>query len=88
MIRWKLKEVMARYDITGVDLADELRVRTATISNLRRSKGMPRLNGEKIDELTAALSKLSGTKIYFHDLYEDTELVRRERANFRYPITV
>ena len=61
VLRWKLKEVMARHDIQGIDLAKEMRVRTATISNLRNSKTIPGIGGEKIDRLTASLSKLAGT---------------------------
>jgi len=73
MIRWRLKEVMARYDITGVDLAEEMGVRSATVSNLRTSKTMPRLDGKKIEDLCLALSKLAKTKIRFSDLYEEME---------------
>ena len=73
MIRWRLKEVMARYDITGVDLAQELGVRDATVSHLRKAKTMPRLDGKKIEELCRALSKLAKTKIRFSDLYEEME---------------
>lgn len=73
VLRWKLKEVMARYDIQGVDLAKEMDVRTATISNLRNSKTIPGIGGEKINRLTNALSKLSNTVISFDDLYEETD---------------
>ena len=72
MIRWKLNEVMARYRITGAALARELQVRDATVSNLRTSESMPRINGEKIEELTTALTKLAETPIYFSDLFEET----------------
>lgn len=73
VIRWRLKEVMARYDVTGVALAEELGVRTASISNLRRSSTMPRIDGKRVNDLCKALSKLAGTKISFADLYEEME---------------
>ena len=73
MIRWRLKEVMARYDIKGIDLAKEMGVRDASISNLRNSKTMPRLDGERIDQLCKALSKLAERRISFADLYEEVE---------------
>ena len=73
MIRWRLKEVMARYDITNIDLAEELGVRKASVSNWRTSKTLPRLGGERFDEICKALSKLAGRKIRFSDLFEEVE---------------
>ena len=70
---------MARYRITGVALAKELNVRDATISNLRTSKTMPRMDGKKVNELTEALSKLTGKQILFTDLFEE---VFAETSNF------
>ncbi len=62
LIRWKLKEIMARYDIKGVDLAEELNVSTNTISSLRRAKTMPRLDGDQLDLLLSALNQLARDK--------------------------
>lgn len=62
LIRWKLKEVMARYDIKGVDLAKELDVSTNTISSLRKAKTMPRLDGEQLNQLLDALNRLAKDK--------------------------
>ena len=73
MIRWRLKEVMARYDIKNIDLAKEIGTREASVSNWRRAKTIPRIGGERIDEICNALSKLSGRKISLADLYEDVE---------------
>lgn len=84
MLRWKLREVMARYNITGVALAKELNLTTVAISNMRQSNTIPRIDGNRIKELTEALSKLAETKITFYDLFEETE---KERLNFRMPIT-
>lgn len=73
MIRWKLNEVMARYKITGVDLAKELGIRVESVSNLRNSETIPRIGGERIQDLCQALSKLAQTKIRLSDLYEDVD---------------
>ncbi|MGF1489780.1 MAG: helix-turn-helix domain-containing protein [Prochloraceae cyanobacterium] len=73
IIRWKLNEIMARYRITGVDLAKELGVRVESVSNLRKSETIPRIGGERIQDLCVALSKLSKTKVRFSDLYEEIE---------------
>lgn len=62
LIKWKLKEVMARYDIKGVDLAKELDVSTNTISSLRRAKTMPRLDGDQLNFLLYALNRLAKDK--------------------------
>ena len=62
LIRWKLKEVMARYDIKGMDLAKELDVSTNTVSNLRKAKTMPRLDGDQLNLLLDALNKLATDK--------------------------
>ncbi len=62
LIRWKLKEVMARYDIKGVDLAKELDVSTNTITSLRKAKTMPRLDGEQLNLLLDALNRLAKDK--------------------------
>lgn len=53
---------MARYDIKGVALAQELGVSTNTISNLRRAKTMPRLDGDQLDTLLSALNLLAQGK--------------------------
>ena len=62
LIKWKLREVMAKYDIKGVDLAKELDVSTNTISSLRRAKTMPRLDGEQLNLLLYALNRLAKDK--------------------------
>ncbi len=75
MLRWKLKEIMARYEITNIDLAKELGMRPASISYLRNSKTIPSIGGERLVKLCSALSKLAGQKICFDELYEEVETV-------------
>ena len=59
LIRWRLREVMARYHIKGVDLANQLGVSGNSISNLRNSKTMPRIDGESLNNLCNALNQLA-----------------------------
>lgn len=70
-IRWKLAEVMARYRITGKALAEELDMTEASVSNLKNSQTIPRIDGERIEQLCEALNKLAKAKIRFADLYEE-----------------
>ncbi|MGK7948263.1 MAG: helix-turn-helix domain-containing protein [Xenococcaceae cyanobacterium] len=73
MIRWRLKEVMARHDIKGKELAEELGVNESAVSNWRTSKTIPRIGGERIEEICGALSKLAKKKISFIELVEEVE---------------
>lgn len=63
MINWRLAEIMARHDIKGTDLAERLGVTPKAVSNIRRAKTMPRLDGEALDRLCIALSELAGKRI-------------------------
>ncbi|WP_181374362.1 helix-turn-helix domain-containing protein [Nostoc commune] len=59
LIRWKLKEVMARYDIKAGDLANELNISANSVTNLRKAKTMPRLDGNSLNNLCNALNRLA-----------------------------
>ncbi|MEC4813235.1 MAG: helix-turn-helix transcriptional regulator [Scytonema sp. PMC 1069.18] len=59
LIRWRLKEVMARYDIKGVDLAKKLDISPNAMSSLRKAKTMPRLDGTALNLLCNALNELA-----------------------------
>lgn len=58
---WRLNELMARHRVSGKDLANELGISENSVSALRKSQTMPRINGERLDEIAAALTKLSAT---------------------------
>ena len=58
MIRWRLSEVMARYSVTGVQLADKLSVTKTSVSRMRRSKHMPQFTGQRLGQLCDALNDL------------------------------
>lgn len=59
LIKWRLREVMARYRIKAVDLAQEIKVSPNSVSNLRNSESMPRLDGSSLNNLCNALNKLA-----------------------------
>lgn len=59
LIRWRLKEVMARYDIKGVDLAKKLDISANALSSLRKAKTMPHLDGLALNLLCNALNELA-----------------------------
>ncbi len=59
LIRWRLREVMARYKIKAKDLAEELGHSRNSISNMRNSDTMPRLDGYLLNDLCNALNKLA-----------------------------
>lgn len=79
VIKWRLAEIMARYKIKGNELADKLKVRPNTISNLKNAHTMPRLDGDKLNDLCIALTQLADEHITPSHLIEysvDQELVR------------
>lgn len=59
LIKWRLREVMARYSIKAVDLAIEMKISPNSVSNLRKANSMPRLDGESLNKLCNALNKLA-----------------------------
>ncbi|MGL5807519.1 MAG: helix-turn-helix domain-containing protein [Xenococcaceae cyanobacterium] len=73
MLRWRLKEVMARHNIKGYLLAKEMEIRAESVSYLRSAKKMPKLDSDRIEKLCRALGKLAGVKIRFADLYEEID---------------
>lgn len=60
MLRWRLTEIMARHQIKVGVLASEMNITQASVSNLR-SPEMPRLTGERLNNLLVALNRLSKT---------------------------
>lgn len=64
---------MARHRITVRSLAAELKVREATVSHLKNSERLPRLDSDRICAIAAALSSLSGKKISPMELLEFVE---------------
>ena len=56
---WRLNELMARHRISGKALADELEISANAVSSLRKAETMPRIDGARLDEIAAAVTKLS-----------------------------
>ncbi|MBD2213073.1 helix-turn-helix transcriptional regulator [Nostoc linckia FACHB-104] len=59
LIRWRLREIMARYNIKSVDLAKQLNISANAVSSLRKAKTMPRLDGNALNNLCNALNRLA-----------------------------
>lgn len=55
MLRWKLREVMARKNMTNRRLAELVGVHETNISNMKRRDTMPRIDGETLEALCRAL---------------------------------
>ncbi len=58
VIRWRLNEVMARYHIRNVQLAEKIDISQNAISNLRGSKTMPRIDGDRLNSLCVGLTRI------------------------------
>ncbi|PHX53149.1 XRE family transcriptional regulator [Tychonema bourrellyi FEM_GT703] len=50
---------MARHRIKGSDLAERLKISTNAISRLKNAKTMPRIDGDRLNNLCNALNKLA-----------------------------
>lgn len=59
MLRWRLNEVMARLRITNKELGSELGRHETSVSRLRSSDEMPRLDGNSLNSLCVALTVIS-----------------------------
>lgn len=72
---WRLNELMARHRVAGKELADELGISTNAVSSLRKAATMPKINGERLDQIAIALTKLSkiGGVVHGVDLLEERE---------------
>lgn len=72
---WRLNELMARHRVSGKELADEIGISANAVSALRKAETMPKINGERLDQIAAALTKLSrtGGLVRGVDLLENSE---------------
>jgi putative transcriptional regulator len=72
LIRWKLSEVMARHRVSAKDLADFLHVSDNAVSNLRKAEVMPRIDGNRLEQICVGITKLSkiSEKVTPYDLLE------------------
>lgn len=58
MLRWKLREVMARAKLTNREVAHEMEVHETSVSRLKTADTMPRIDGNTLDNLCNSLTKL------------------------------
>ena len=75
VVRWKLREVMARRRITNKALATELNVHPTSISRLRTQDVLPEIGGEVLGRLIDGINKLTIEGYGDCTLEELTELV-------------
>lgn len=77
---WRLNELMARHRVSGAELAEKLGISENSVSSLRRAERMPKINGERLDAIAAALTELSkiGGRVRGVDLLEDMPEVGSE----------
>lgn len=66
MLRWKLREIMARENMTNRRLAEILGIHETNVSNMKRRDTMPRIDGDTLEALCRALNCTP------HDLLEYT----------------
>ena len=62
MIKWKLREIMARGRITNRELAQYINHHETSVSRMKMSDTMPRIDGATLNSLCNALSKLFQVK--------------------------
>lgn len=84
VIKWHLKELMARHKVKGNDLANYMKVSNQAVSDLRNKKTMPRIDGDRLNDLCNGLNALGSdiqSPITPNDLIEyilDIEEIRRK----------
>jgi putative transcriptional regulator len=55
VIRWRLRELMARKRITNEELAEKLGINRVSVSRLKNTDTMPRINGDTLNQICLAL---------------------------------
>jgi putative transcriptional regulator len=58
MLKWRLREVMARGKITNRELAQELGRHEGSISRMKNAEQMPRIDGAELNDLCNALTRI------------------------------
>lgn len=72
VIKWTLREWMARHKIKSKELAAELGMHQNSVTRLKNADELPRIDGDLLDRLCKALDKLSGTQVNLSDLIDRT----------------
>lgn len=79
VVRWKLREVMARRRITNKALADELNAHPTSISRIKTQDILPEIGGEALGRLIDGINKLSVEGFGDCTLEELIELISEEK---------
>jgi len=58
MLRWRMREIMARGRITNRELAQRLHRHETSISRMKNAVTMPKMDGEELNDLCNALTQL------------------------------
>ncbi len=58
MLRWKLREVMARVKMTNRELAQVLGVHETSVSRMKTADTMPRIDGDTLNHLCNSLNHI------------------------------
>ncbi len=58
VIKWHLRELMARHKVKGIDLASYMNVSNQAVSELRNKDTMPKIDGERLNALCNGLNAL------------------------------
>jgi putative transcriptional regulator len=73
IVRWKLRECMARRKVTNVGLGLAVKAHPTSIARLKAQDTLPEIGNDRIEQIRMAIEKLSG-KVYgpcsAHELLE------------------
>lgn len=58
MLRWRLREIMARGRITNRELAQRLHRHETSISRMKNSDTMPKMDGDELNSLCNVLTQI------------------------------
>lgn len=58
MLRWRLREIMARGRITNRELAQRLHRHETSISRMKNSDTMPKMDGDELNSLCNVLTEI------------------------------
>ena len=61
-ISWKMRECMARRKITNSALAELVGIHATSISRLKTQDLLPEIGSDRIEQIRAAIERLSGDK--------------------------
>lgn len=79
--RWKLRAFMAQHKIKNTELAVVMKKHPTTIARLKATDKMPMLDGDTLDQLCDALTKLLQAKEGSHTVVKLFDLIEFYEAS-------